>query len=157
MRRLLPAIAVLAALTATGMAGCDKSTPVAGPPPVTATSSNASPTPVVKATESEAEWCALAIRIATDSGVMVDKHYVSPLKETLDQFKAIVNASLAARDQLLAGAPAEIRPALLIGLQYFQMLKDNNFAATTPPAGFYAANKTVNDYQVSECGVVFDP
>ena len=37
------------------------------------------------------------------------------------------------------------------------MLKDSNFDGTVPPpAGFEAANKTVNDYGMAACGFVFD-
>jgi hypothetical protein len=95
------------------------------------------------------------IKIATDSGVMVNKHYVPPNQETLDQLKYLVNASLAARAQLAAGVPPDIRAAFEVEMQYFQALKDSDFSAA-PPAGFEAANKKVNDYQVSACGVTFD-
>jgi hypothetical protein len=72
-------------------------------------------------------------------------------------FKAVVNLSLAAKDQLANGLPENVRAAFLVEMQYFQMLKDTNFDGTAaPPAGFGAANKTVNDYGMSACGFVFD-
>ncbi len=71
-------------------------------------------------------------------------------------FKAVVNLSLAAKDQLATGLPDNVRAAFVVEMQYFQLLKDSNFSGTYPPAGFVAANKTVNDYGVSVCGFVFD-
>ncbi len=88
---------------------------------------------------------------------MVNKHFVSPRNETLDMFKAVVNLSLAAKDQLAASLPENVRAAFLLAMQYFQMIKDSNFDGTaSPPAGFAAANKTVNDYGMAVCGFVFD-
>jgi hypothetical protein len=79
------------------------------------------------------------------------------MEETMDNLKAVVNLSLAAKDQLLSALPADIRPALTVELQYFQALKDSDFASTTPvPAGFDAAMKTVNDYGAATCGFDFE-
>lgn len=65
--------------------------------------------------------------------------------------------SLAAKDQLATSLPENIRAAFLVEMKCFQALKDNNFDGTaSPPAGFDAANKTVNDYGMSVCGFVFD-
>ncbi len=158
--RTLVAVALLAALAATGVAGCGKSTPSAGPTPGGSASEAGSPpapttppAPVAAA----GDWCALVIQIGTDSGMLVNKHYVSPQQETLDQLKALVNASLAAGDKLLTGVPDDVRAALVVVKQYFQALKDSNFAGTTPPPpGFAAANELVNQYQVSACGLTFD-
>ena len=141
--------------------GCDKGTPSAGPPPPPNTSAQASATssasPSSVSTSGASDFCALAIRIATDSGIMVDKHYISPQKETLDQLKALVNASLAAKDQLVTGLPPDVRSALLVELQYFQALKDHDFSQATPvPADLDAAVNTVNQYQIAACGVTFD-
>lgn len=88
---------------------------------------------------------------------MVNKHYISPLKETLDQLKALVNLSLAAKDTSVTDLPDNVRAAVLVQLQYFQALKDSEFSGTTPkPAGYDAAEQTVNEYLVSVCGFTFD-
>jgi len=88
---------------------------------------------------------------------MINKHFIPLQNETLDMFKAVVNLTLAAKDQLPSTLPANIKAAFQVELQYFQALKDSNFDSTAaPPAGFVAANKTVNDYGVSACGFVFD-
>ena len=149
--------AVLVCLVAA--TGCDTDAPSAGAPPNAPAQVSATPpaTPSSVSTAGASDFCALAIRIATDSGIMVDKHYISPLKETLDQLKALVNASLAAKDQLVTGLPPDVRSALLVELQYFQALKDHDFSQSTPvPEGLNAAVNTVNQYQIAACGVTFD-
>jgi hypothetical protein len=161
-RRLGLAIVVI--LAASGPGGCSTAVPAAGPSPGTtdvaasASSTRAlTPTPPPPAASDVTNFCALALQIGHESGIMVGTHYVSPLKETVDQFKALVNLSLAARDRLIVGLPDDVRAALIIELQYFQALKDNHFSSTVPPPpGFEAANKTLNDYQVSVCGFTFD-
>ena len=148
-------VAVLTGLVATS---CAKDTPTTTPgtggsasastaPPATA------PPPAVGGNSTD--YCTLAERIGTESGVMVNKHFIPQSQETLDMFKAVVNLSLAAKDQLAAGLPDNVKGAFEVAMQYFQLLKDSNYSAP-PPAGFVAANKTVNDYGVSVCGFVFD-
>jgi hypothetical protein len=88
---------------------------------------------------------------------MVNNRIISPLEETLDNLKAVVNLTLAAKDQLLAGLPTNVRPALLVELQYFQSLKDHDFSSSTPaPAGLDAAIKKVNAYGEATCGFTFE-
>jgi hypothetical protein len=149
-------VGVLSCLVATSCAKTTAaSTPEAGG---TATASAVTPTgPPPAAAGNSTDYCALAEKIGTASGIMTNKHFVSPLKETLDMLKAVVNLSLAAKDQLATSLPANIKAAFQIEMQYFQALKDSNFDGTAaPPAGFDAANKTVNDYGVATCGFVFD-
>jgi len=145
VRRVLPFLVLSVGLV--GAAGCGEdhvANPPATPPP-----------PAV--TGDATDFCTLAIQIATESGIMVDKHYIPPLQETLDQLKALVNAALANRDRLVTGLPDDVRAAVDVQLQYFQALKDNDFSSATPvPAGLDAATQTVNQYQVSACGVTFD-
>ena len=150
----------MAVLTGLVPAGCAKDT-AAAPPEAngSAQASTAATTtpPPQAATGKPTDYCTLAEKIGVQSGMMVNKHYISPLKETLDQFKAVVNLSLAAKDQLVTGLPDNVRAAFLVQLQYFQALKDSDFSGTTAkPAGYDAAEKTVNDYLVSVCGFVFD-
>jgi hypothetical protein len=151
---------VFAALAGTGVSGCGKSTPSATPTPgatVSAAGSPPAPTTPPAPAAGAGDWCTFAIRIGTDSGMLVNKHYISPLDETLDQFKAVVNMSLAAGNQLLTGIPDDVRAALLVEMQYFQALKDHNFGVDTPtPPGLDAALAVVNQYQVSACGITFD-
>jgi hypothetical protein len=153
--------ALLAGLAVAAMAGCAKEASTATPPDPTTTTAAAqpaaqpSPTPADPAPGSTP--CALMIKIATDSGLMVNKHYISPLKETLDQLKAAINASLPVRDQLLTGLPPDVRAAAEVQFSYFQALKDHDFATDTPvPAGLAEATRTFNAYQVATCGVTFD-
>jgi hypothetical protein len=149
---------ILTAVTAIGAAGCDPDVPVAGStsgPPM----SSASPTPSVPppAATTSSDYCALATKIANESGLMVGKQWISPQKETLDQFKAVVNLSLAAKDQLLAALPANVRSALVVELQYFQALRDHDFSSSTPvPAGLQAAVDTVDAYGVATCGFTYE-
>jgi hypothetical protein len=150
-------VAVLTTLVATG---CVKDTPTTTPEAGgSAAASAATPTtpPAPSATGNPTDYCTLAERIGVQSGMMTNKHYISPLKETLDQLKALVNLSLAAKDQPVTGLPDNVRAAVLVQLQYFQALKDSDFSGTTAkPAGYDAAEKTVNDYLVSACGFTFD-
>ena len=156
--RPLVIVAVLVGLVATG---CDKDAPAPtthganGTEQASTASSTSAPLPASAGTATD--YCTLAERIGIESGLMVNKHYISPLKETLDQLKALVNLSLAAKDQPVTGLPQDVRSAVLVQLQYFQALKDSDFSGTTPkPAGYDAAEKTVNDYLVSACGFTFD-
>ena len=157
--RPLVIVAVLAGLVATG---CGTDTPAPTTPDAangTARAATAPSTtaPLPASTGKATDYCTLAEKIGIESGLMVNKHYISPLKETLDQLKALVNLSLAAKDQPVTGLPQDVRSAVLVQLQYFQALKDSDFSGTTPkPAGYDAAEKTVNDYLVSACGFTFD-
>jgi len=150
--------AMLATVAVTGLAGCDRSTPTVAPTPAPPTS-QASPSPSgpPPAATGASDYCALATKILTESGLMVNNKIISPLEETMDNLKAVVNLTLAAKDQLLAGLPANVRSALLVELQYFQALKDHDFSNSTPvPAGFDNAMKTVNAYGAATCGFDFD-
>jgi hypothetical protein len=146
---------LLVAALALVAAGCDKTTPPA--PPTTSGSTQTSTQPPPTAAANTTDYCTLAERISTESGVMVNKHFIPLRTETLDMFKAVVNLTLAVKDQLAASVPDDIRPAFAVVLPYFQALKDANFASNVPPpAGFVDANKAINDYGVAHCGFVFD-
>jgi hypothetical protein len=153
-----PVIALLVGLAVTAAVGCTKDTPTAGPTPAgTAQASPEQTPPPSVSTAGAGDFCTLAIKIATDSGMMVNKHYVPQQQETLDMFKAVVIASLAAQSQMEAGLPPDVLADVKIVMQYFQALKDSDFSNSTPvPAGFVEANKRVNQYQVDVCGVTFD-
>jgi hypothetical protein len=57
----------------------------------------------------------------------------------------------------VTGLPADVRAAAEVELNYFQALKDHDFSTETPvPAGLNDAVKTLNAYQVAQCGVTFD-
>jgi hypothetical protein len=150
---------IVAVLTGVVATGCkqDTPTPAAGGSTQTSSTQTSSAPPPTAATGKSTDYCTLAEKIATESGVMVNKHFIPLQNETLDMFKAVVNLTLAAKDQLPSTLPANIKAAFQVVLQYFQALKDSNFDSTAaPPAGFVAANKTINDYGVSACGFVFD-
>jgi hypothetical protein len=153
-----PALLIIVVLAGLVAAGCVKDTPAAPPGAngsAQASTAAATTPPPPAATGKPTDYCTLAEQIATQSGVMTNKHFVPLAKETLDMFKAVVTLSLAAKDQLAASLPDNIKPAFLVAMQYFQALKDSDYTAA-PPAGFGAANKTVNDYGVATCGFVFD-
>jgi hypothetical protein len=155
---------IVAVLTGVVATGCKQDTPTPAAGGSTQTSSTqtsstqtSSAPPPTAATGKSTDYCTLAEKIATESGVMINKHFIPLQNETLDMFKAVVNLTLAAKDQLPSTLPANIKAAFQVELQYFQALKDSNFDSTAaPPAGFVAANKTINDYGVSACGFVFD-
>jgi len=153
-----PVIALLVGLAVTAAVGCTKDIPGPGPTPNgAAQTSPAQTTPPSVSTVGTGDFCTLAIKIATDSGMMVNKHYVPLSMETLDMFKSVVIGSLAVQSQMEAGLPPDVLADVKIVMQYFQALKDNDFSDSTPvPAGFVAANKRVNQYQVDVCGVTFD-
>ncbi len=72
--------------------------------------------------------------------------------------KAVVNLTLAAKDQPVAGLPGNVRSALMVELQYFQALKDSDFSSSTPaPAGLNEALNTVNAYGAATCGFALEP
>jgi hypothetical protein len=164
--RMPATISVLAALALAVLASCDKSPGTAGtasagnPPGVTATTSAATPSATTTTTSSSTgsgDWCALAERISTQSGVMRNKHFIPLEQETLDMFKAVVSLSLANRDALLAGLPDDVTAAVKTELQYYQALHDSNFSSTAPlRAGWKAAHTRVVKYQVEQCGFVYD-
>jgi len=153
-----PVIALLVGLAVTAAVGCTKDTPAAGPTPTgAAQTSPAQSTPPSVSTVGTGDFCTLAIKIATDSGMMVNKHYVPLPMETLDMFKSVVIGSLAVQSQMETGLPPDVLADFKTVMQYFQALKDNDFSDSTPvPAGFVAANKRMNQYQVDVCGVTFD-
>jgi len=148
---------ILAVLVAT--AGCDKDTPTAGATSTPPASASASSTPSAPpATAGASDYCALATKILIESGLMVNGRIISAHEETMDNLKAMVNLTLPVKDQLLSLVPANIRPAMMVTLQYFQALKDSDFSTSTPvPAGFVAANKAVNNYGEAACGFSFRP
>ena len=162
MRKLI----VLA--TALAVAGCTSAkSPTSSGGPTNAPASTNAPagantsTPTTTAPPPPAnqggDWCALAAKIGHDSGMLVGTHYVKPQDETIDQLKALVNESLANRDALLTGVPADVHAALLVEGEYFQALHDHDFSASTPtPAGLTQALAVVNKYQTDHCGFVFD-
>src|SRR6185437_11088076 len=101
--------------------------------------------------------CAMATKILTESGLMVNGKVIPLQKETLDNFKAVVRLTLAAKDQLPASLPANVKAAYVVALQYFQALQDHDFSSSTPvPAGFVEANKTINAYGTATCGFDFE-
>jgi hypothetical protein len=156
VRRTVATTVALAALA--GVGGCGRAAPSAsGPTPGATTGAIASPTPATGPTTAASDFCALIIKIETDSGLMVNKHFISPLKETLDELKAAVNAGLPLKDQLAATLPPNVRAAFLVEMQYFQALHDSDFSGTTPlPSGFTAAERVVEQYEISVCGITFD-
>ena len=99
-------------------------------------------------------FCALEEQIGIQSGTMQNKHFVSPLKETLEQFKALVTVSLSRRAEQEAAVPAAIKPAFVQVMDYFQYIADSNFQPTQPkPEGAF---DIVKAYLESACGFIYD-
>lgn len=162
MRRTAMALAmVVSMILAVGQAGCSKSgkEAQAGGSPSTAVSSSHTGLPPASPPSNSggpADWCALTERLATESGLMVNKHFISPLKETMDMFKAAVASGLAHRAELSTGLPANLKAAVDIQMAYFQQLQDSNFQNTEFPAGLTEALDVINKFQTEVCGFVFD-
>src|SRR5262245_8463255 len=110
-------LAILVA-TSFALAGCGSKAPDAAPPgpsraaATTATTPAASP---VVTGASAGDWCALVKKLSNQSGLMVGTHFISPLKETLDQFKVATTLYLANADALLdPGLPPDVRAAVQV-------------------------------------------
>ncbi|HKD97330.1 MAG TPA: hypothetical protein VKB69_06955 [Micromonosporaceae bacterium] len=142
-------------------AGCASKAPDAAPPGPATTAAPSVTTPPASPVVTGAavsDWCALVQKLTNQSGLMVGTHFISPLKETLDQLKVAATLYLANADALNdPRLPPNVRAALQVQGVYFQALIDHNFATDTPaPAGLKEAGDTVGAYEVKMCGFVFD-
>jgi len=74
---------LVAALAVVVLSGCDKSADGVAPPTASSGSTGASAS-TASIGSGSGDWCAVAERIGTQSGIMRNKHFVSPQQETLD-------------------------------------------------------------------------
>ncbi len=113
------------------------------------------PEPPVSAGDTQA-WCALVIKINTESGRMRNKRYLSEGVVPPSSWKALVDAVVADSDHLLAVTPSAIKGAETRGLDWFARAKANNYERSTPFGSFTIADREqVTDFQKTNCGIRF--
>jgi hypothetical protein len=113
------------------------------------------PEPPASAADTQA-WCALVIKINTESGRMTDKTYLPERTVPPSSWKALVDAVVANTDDLLAVTPSEIKGAETRGLEWFARAKANHYDRSTPFGPFSSADREqVTDFQKTECGIRF--
>jgi hypothetical protein len=99
-------------------------------------------------------WCALVIKINTESGYMKDKTYVPDREISPRTWKAIVDANVAASAQLLAATPSSIKHAEARGLDWFAEVKANAYDRATPFGPFTSEDRgQIGDVERTNCGI----
>ena len=101
-------------------------------------------------------WCAAVIRINTKYGTMKNKRYVPTEQVSAKTWKAIVDAAVSNRKQLLAITPKEIKKAETDQLAWFARIKANHYSRATPLGSFTVAEvQQLTNFQRTKCGVKF--
>ena len=101
-------------------------------------------------------WCALVIDINTKHGRMKDQRYLPEDQVPPNTWKALVDAVVADRDQLLAMTPSSIEEAESPGLDWFGRAQANQYKRSTPLGSFTLADREqLVDFQTTECGIRF--
>jgi hypothetical protein len=99
-------------------------------------------------------WCAAVIRINTKYGAMKNKHYLPQSQVSASNRKAIVDAAVATRNQLLALTPSSIKKAMTHELDYYAHLFANHYSPTTPFAPMTIADvHQLANFQRDTCGI----
>jgi hypothetical protein len=113
------------------------------------------PEPPVSAPDTQA-WCALVIKINTESGRMKNKRYLAERMVPPSTWKTLVDAVTADSDHLLALTPSAIKSAEARGLDWFSHVKANDYERTTPFGSFTGADRElITDFQKTKCGIRF--
>jgi hypothetical protein len=113
------------------------------------------PEPPVSDADTQA-WCALVIKINTESGRMRNKRYLAERMVPPSTWNALVDAVVADSDQLLAVTPSAIKSAETRGLDWFARAKANHYDRSTPFGSFTSADREqITDFQKTECGIRF--
>ena len=103
-----------------------------------------------------AQWCALVIQINTKYGTMKNKRFLPTAKVPLSAWKAIVDAAVTQRSQLLAVTPSEIKKAFTDELAWFARIKANHYSKTTPLGSFTVAEVgQITNFERTKCGIKF--
>jgi len=111
--------------------------------------------PPVSAADTQA-WCALVIKINTESGRMKNKRYLPERMVPPSTWKGLVDAVVADSDHLLAVTPSPIKSAEARGLDWFSRTKAGNYDKSTPFGSFTTADREqITDFQKTECGIRF--
>jgi hypothetical protein len=140
LRRLRPALALVAAAVVLVAAGCGSSD---------------EPESTVGADDTQA-WCALVIKINTDSGRMEDKTYMPEREVSPSTWKTLVDAVVADSDHLLAVTPSSIKSAEGRGLDWFAQVRANDYDRSTPFGSFTSDDREqITDFQKTNCGIRF--
>ena len=103
-----------------------------------------------------AQWCALVIQINTKYGTMKNKRFLPAGKVPPSAWKAIVDAAVAKRSQLLAVTPSEIMKAFTDELAWFARIKANHYSKTTP-LGSWTVTEVgqITNFERTKCGIKF--
>lgn len=103
-----------------------------------------------------AQWCALVIQINTKYGTMKNRSFLPSGKVPLSAWKAIVDAAVAKRSQLLAVTPSEIKKAFTDELAWFARIKANHYSKTTPLGSWTVAEVgQITNFERTKCGIKF--
>ncbi len=103
-----------------------------------------------------AQWCALVIQINTKYGTMKNKRFLPIGKLPLSTWKALVNAAVAGRRQLIALAPSEIKKAVTDELAWFALIKANHYSKATPLGPWTLAEVgRITNFERTKCGIKF--
>ncbi len=103
-----------------------------------------------------AQLCALIIQINTKYGAMKNKRFVSVDKVPLSTWKAVVDAAVAERRQLLAVTPGGIKKAVTDELAWFARIKANHYSKATPLGSFTVAEVgQITNFERTKCGIKF--
>ncbi len=103
-----------------------------------------------------AQLCALVIQINTKYGTMKNKRFLPIDKVPPSAWKALVNAAVAGRRQLLAVAPSEIKKALTDELAWFARIKANHYSKATPLGSWTGAEVgQITNFERTRCGIKF--
>lgn len=113
------------------------------------------PEPPVSAGDTQA-WCALVIKINTESGRMKNKRYLPERMVLPSTWKTLVDAVVADSDHLLAVTPSPVKSAESRGLDWFARVKANQYDSSTSFGSFTRRDREqVTDFQKTRCGIRF--
>jgi hypothetical protein len=113
------------------------------------------PEPSVTTGDTQA-WCALVIKINTESGTMSNKRYLPDRMVSTSTWEALVDAVVADTDHLLTVTPTAIKAAEARGLDWFARAKANHYDRSTPFESFTSADREqITDFQKTRCGIRF--
>jgi len=99
-------------------------------------------------------WCKIVIQINTKYGAIRNKRFVSPKLIPLASQRALISASVAHRDQILAVTPTVIKKAMADELTYYASLKARGYRnpALLGPFTIAEAGQLLT-YSITKCGL----
>ncbi len=156
VRRLAPVLGCLALLLAPAACSSGPATD-AGPTNQPGAAGTSAPATLPPGGGSAESFCALVIQINTQLGTMVNKKFISVNQMTNAKWAELVQAALQHRAELLAAAPAELKPDVELEMQWYEAVAAANGdanAAAAPP-GFGEAAGRIAQYQAVHCGITY--